>query len=53
MRVMHVNVSDNGGGADRAAYRFHVGFQRLNQDSCVLAADRRTADPHVIVLDRP
>lgn len=44
---MHVNTYDIVGGAARAAYRLHKGLCRLEQESYMLVAERRSEDSSV------
>ena len=47
MKVLHVNTYDIVGGAARAAYRLHKGLCRLEQESYMLVAERRSEDSSV------
>ncbi len=47
MEVVHLCVSDGGGGAARAAYRLHQGLLRLSCASRMLVASKVTDDPTV------
>ena len=47
MIVIHLNRSDLEGGAARAAYRLHVGLQKIGVDSRMLVDNKVSDDPHV------
>jgi len=47
MKVLIVNKSDVQGGAARAAYRLHVGLQKMGVDSRILVDNKVSDDPHV------
>jgi len=47
LKVLHVNTYDIVGGAARAAYRLHKGLCRLEQESYMLVAERRSEDSSV------
>jgi glycosyltransferase involved in cell wall biosynthesis len=48
LKVLHLNLSDNEGGAARAAYRIHSGLCSRNIDSKMLVLNKRTKDKSVI-----
>lgn len=48
LRVLHVNFSDQDGGAARAAHRLHRAQCAVGMDSRMLVVDRRDADPSVL-----
>ncbi|MBN2234236.1 MAG: hypothetical protein JW706_03745, partial [Opitutales bacterium] len=45
--VLHVNISDGGGGVGRAAYRLHRGLLRLGMRSRMWVDHKTTDDPTV------
>lgn len=47
MEVIHLSISDGGGGAARSAYRLHQGLLRLGCASKMLVATKVTGDPTV------
>lgn len=51
MRILTVNAADLEGGAARAAYRLHVGLQRLGHDPSMLVQGR-TSDDHRVMGPR-
>jgi len=50
MRILHINATDNIGGAGRAAYRLHTGLRRIGQDSAMFVLRRSSSDPDVIAF---
>lgn len=48
MKVVHVNTTDQGGGAERVALALHQGLRRQGHDSWLLVGAKHTADPHVL-----
>lgn len=48
MRILHLSISDIGGGAARAAYRLHQGLQKFGIVSQMLVQDKGTDDQTVI-----
>ncbi|MHA2282059.1 MAG: glycosyltransferase family 4 protein [Promethearchaeota archaeon] len=50
MRVLHLNTTDNEGGAARALYRLHSGLKKIGLDSKILAKFNVTNDPDVAVV---
>lgn len=48
MKVVHLNHTDGGAGAGRAAYRIHRSLISLGVDSTLLVSDKRTSDATVI-----
>ena len=49
MKVTHVNVSDNKGGAARAALRLHQGLRQAGIDSSMVVTEKYSADKQIIV----
>jgi glycosyltransferase involved in cell wall biosynthesis len=49
MRVVHVSVYDDAGGAARSASRLHQGLCQLGQDSRMYVGNRVSDDPHVLL----
>ena len=47
LRVLHVNTSDQDGGAARAAYRIHLAQRSIGIDSHMLVLQRREAAHHI------
>jgi len=47
MNVLHLNTSDTGGGAARAAYRLHTGLRSNDVDSRMLVQNKDTKDDSV------
>jgi glycosyltransferase involved in cell wall biosynthesis len=47
MKILHLNLSDSGGGAFRAAYRIHKGLCSENVDSKMLVLYKKTNDNSV------
>lgn len=45
MKVLHVSISDGGGGAAMGAYRLHQGLRRAGVESEMLALRKVTEDP--------
>lgn len=52
MRVVHLSIYDDGGGAARDAYLLHRGLRQLGQDSSMLVSQSSRDDPHVKELVR-
>lgn len=54
MRIVHLNFSENAGGAARAANRLHVGLRAAGYDSHMLVIKKASADPsvHPVRLNR-
>jgi glycosyltransferase involved in cell wall biosynthesis len=48
LNIIHVNSTDNIGGAARAMYRLHLALQNTDHLSKVLVQDKTTDDPNVI-----
>lgn len=46
-RVLHISMSDGGGGSGRSAYRVHVGLQQLGYQSHMLVGTKVTQDARV------
>lgn len=46
--MLHINISDGGGGVGRAAYRLHQGLKASGLDSRMLVDVKTTDDPSVI-----
>lgn len=44
LHIIHLATSDTAGGADRAAYRLHLGLQRLGHRSTMLVKRKHSAD---------
>lgn len=53
MRVVHVSMSDQSGGAARAAQRLHMGLRRIGVDSVMYVRAKSGDDPAVRVVGRP
>lgn len=53
MKVLHVNTSDNEGGAGRAAYRIHSALRASGIDSHMLVLHKGTASDHVHKTPNP
>ncbi|MGQ0810071.1 MAG: glycosyltransferase family 4 protein [Nitrospiraceae bacterium] len=53
MKILHLSTNDIRGGAARAAYRLHLGLQRLGHESSMLVTTKSSQDPSVIELTRP
>lgn len=53
MRVLHLSLNDQAGGAARAAYRLHQGLRALGVESALLSAIKTSDDPSVGALGRP
>lgn len=51
MRIVHVSTEDITGGAARAAYRLHIGLQRLGHESSMYVINRRSKDQYVTAFD--
>lgn len=47
MNILHINTTDNIGGAGRAMYRLHQGLKHQGQASYILAKSRTTGEPDV------
>ncbi len=47
-QVLHVNISDSGGGVGKAAYRLHEALGKQNYDSWMWVETKRTHDPKVL-----
>ena len=47
MKVLHLSISDGGGGAAMGAYRLHQGLRRAGVASEMLVLRKLTEDPHV------
>ena len=47
VRVLHLSTSDMNGGAARAAYRLHIGLQKIGVDSTMLVLDKASDDRSV------
>lgn len=48
MKVLLVNTDDGKGGAARAAYRLHQGFQSIGTDSKILVQYKTSNDPNIL-----
>jgi glycosyltransferase involved in cell wall biosynthesis len=48
MKILHITLSDVGGGANRSAIRLHNSLQSAGIQSKVLVAQRNGSDPNVI-----
>jgi len=53
LKIVHINTYDIIGGAARAAYRLHIGLDRLGQDSTMFVANRKSEDPKVVTFRPP
>lgn len=47
MKVLHLSASDLVGGAARAAFRLHVGLQKLGLDSRMIVRTKRSRNPDI------
>jgi glycosyltransferase involved in cell wall biosynthesis len=52
MRVVHLSIYDDGGGAARDCYLLHRGLRELGHDSSMLVSQSSREDPHVNELVR-
>ena len=50
MKIVHVSTFDTQGGAARAAYRLHLGLQRLGQESLIIARYKMSTDDSVVSI---
>lgn len=48
MKICHINASDIGGGAARAAYRLHVGLRYCGQASSMYVMYKQSSDPDIM-----
>jgi glycosyltransferase involved in cell wall biosynthesis len=53
MKIVHINTFDQLGGAARAAYRLHLGLQRIGQDSRMFVLDKVSNDSSVVRYEPP
>jgi glycosyltransferase involved in cell wall biosynthesis len=53
MKILHINTFDQLGGAARAAYRLHIGLQRIGQDSRMFVLDKSSNDSSVVRYEPP
>lgn len=53
MKAVHLNHTDAGNGAARAAYRLHQGLQGIGLDSNMFVGSRNTQDPDVAEINLP
>ncbi|MBL8794363.1 MAG: glycosyltransferase [Planctomycetia bacterium] len=49
-RILSVNTSDQGGGAERVAWSLFKGYQRHGVESRLVVGDKKSCDPHVTAL---
>ncbi len=49
MKVIHVNVSDNKGGAARAAFRLHQGLSQEGLNSSMVVTEKHSENKHIYV----
>ena len=52
MRIVHINTTDNVGGAARAMYRLHTGLRQVGQRSDLLVGARTAPDPEIHTLQQ-
>ena len=53
MNILHINTTDNKGGAAQAAYRLHTGLRRAGHSSSMFVARRHGNDPDTILFAPP
>ena len=53
MRILHLNTTDNDGGAARAVYRLHKGLRMRSVSSVMFVRDKFTNDPKVFKYKKP
>ncbi len=50
LKIVTVNTSDQGGGAERRAWCLFKGFKRRGVDSWMIVGQKKSTDPHVMAL---
>ncbi len=51
MNVLIINTFDTKGGAARAAYRLHKGFNRIGINSVMLVKEKQSQDERVLQIN--
>ena len=51
VRVLALSVSDNVGGAARAAYRLHQGLTQIDVGSTMLVRHKQHGDPKILTVE--